>query len=139
MMNKSQAKQITETAAGTPAGALLRRYWQPIALNEELNGPRPVRPARVMGQDLVLFRDPDGKLGLLDRDCPHRGADLAFGRHEVWPALNSFFADRAGEPAQTRSVAEFARTLRAPANARRLLSAAAQLGAGLGVERTLAK
>ncbi len=81
-MNKSQAKQITETAAGTPAGALLRRYWQPIALSDELDGPRALRPARVMGQNLVLFRDADGKLGLLDRDCPHRGADLAFGRLE---------------------------------------------------------
>lgn len=82
-MNKSQANQMTETSAGSPCGELLRRYWQPVALSDELDGPRAVRPARVMGQDLVLFRGADGKLGLLDRDCPHRGADLAFGRLEA--------------------------------------------------------
>lgn len=81
-MNRQQAKLITETGAGTAAGALLRRYWQPAALAEELHGPRPIRPVRLLGQDLVLFRDGDGRLGLLDRDCPHRGADLAFGRLE---------------------------------------------------------
>jgi nitrite reductase/ring-hydroxylating ferredoxin subunit len=81
-MNKSQAKLITETGVGTGAGDLLRRYWQPAALVEELAGPRPVRPVKIMGQELVLFRDAAGRLGLLDRDCPHRGADLAFGRLE---------------------------------------------------------
>ena len=82
MMTVEQSKLITETGEGTPAGDLLRRYWQPAALSEELSGPRPVRPVRLFGRDLVLFRDAQGALGLLDRDCPHRGADLAFGRLE---------------------------------------------------------
>jgi len=82
MMSDAQNQLITQSGASTPAGKLLRRYWQPIALIEELDGPRPVKAVRVLGQHLVLFRDEKGRLGLIDRDCPHRGADLAFGRLE---------------------------------------------------------
>lgn len=82
MISAEQNDFITRVGPGTPAGALLRRYWQPIALVEELEEKRPVRAVRLMGQDFVLFRDEKGELGLLDRDCPHRGADLAFGRLE---------------------------------------------------------
>jgi len=82
MMTAEQNTLVTATGENTPAGALLRRYWQPAALSEELNGSRPVRPVRIMGHDLVLFRDEAGALGLLDRHCTHRGADLAFGRLE---------------------------------------------------------
>jgi len=78
----AQNELMTRIGPGTPAGSLLRRYWQPVALSEELQPPRPVKAVRLMGQDLVLFRDASGQLGLLDRDCPHRGADLAFGRLE---------------------------------------------------------
>lgn len=70
------------TGGDAPAGRLMRLYWQPVALAEELAGPRPVKPVRIMGHDFVLFRDEAGRLGLLDRACPHRGADLAFARHE---------------------------------------------------------
>ncbi len=73
---------MTRVGPGTPAGALLRRYWQPVALKEELQESRPLKAVRVLGQDFVLFRDETGHLALLDRDCPHRGADLAFGRLE---------------------------------------------------------
>jgi phthalate 4,5-dioxygenase len=82
MMTREQNELLTRIRQGTPAGQLLRRYWQPVALVEELSGPRPLKAVRLLGQDLVLFRDPAGRLGLLDRDCPHRGADLAFGRLE---------------------------------------------------------
>ena len=80
---------ITRIGPGTPCGALLRSYWQPVALMDEFNpaldadmAVRPVKPVRILGQDLVLFKTADGRYGLLDRDCPHRGADLAFGRNE---------------------------------------------------------
>jgi phenylpropionate dioxygenase-like ring-hydroxylating dioxygenase large terminal subunit len=73
---------MTRTGPGEAAGALLRRYWQPIALIEELEDARPVKAVKLMGQDFVLFRDEHGRYGLLDRDCPHRGADLTFGRRE---------------------------------------------------------
>jgi phthalate 4,5-dioxygenase oxygenase subunit len=88
-MRAEQAELITRIGPGTPCGAVLRRYWQPVALVDEfdsrLDPPmarRPVKAVRVLGQDLVLFRDARGEWGLLDRDCPHRGADLSFGRHE---------------------------------------------------------
>ena len=88
-MNAQQNERLTRTGPGTPGGALLRRYWQPVALVDEFDpaidprmAGRPLKAVRVLGQDLVLFRDEAGRWGLLDRDCPHRGADLAFGRHE---------------------------------------------------------
>ncbi len=80
---------LTRIGPGTACGALLRRYWQPAALLDEFDprldprmAQRPVKAVRLLGQDLVLFRDGQGRFGLLDRDCPHRGADLSFGRHE---------------------------------------------------------
>ncbi len=73
---------MTMTGPGTPAGVLMRCYWQPVALAEELAGPRPLRPVRLLGEAFVLFRDEAGRLGLLDRHCAHRCADLAFGRLE---------------------------------------------------------
>lgn len=82
MISAEQNELITRVGQGTPGGALLRRYWQPVALAEELAGPRPLKPVQLMGQHFVLFRDEQGRLGMLDRDCPHRGADLAFGRIE---------------------------------------------------------
>ena len=82
MISAEQNEFITRVGPGAPAGQLLRRYWQPVALVDELTGPRPVRPVKLMGQHFVLFRDENGQLGMLDRDCPHRGADLAFGRLE---------------------------------------------------------
>ncbi|MFX8715951.1 Rieske 2Fe-2S domain-containing protein, partial [Acinetobacter baumannii] len=73
---------ITRIGPGTPAGKLMRQYWQPVALTVELEGRRPVKAVRLLGQDFVVFRDEEGRYGMLDRDCPHRGADLAFGRLE---------------------------------------------------------
>ena len=82
-------ERITRVGPGTPCGNLMRHYWQPVALVDEFNpalvpdmGIRPVKAVRILGQDLVLFRNAQGQFGLLDRDCPHRGADLAFGRNE---------------------------------------------------------
>ena len=82
MTNANQNMRMTRTGSGDAAGALLRRYWQPVALIDELDEVRPVKAVKVLGQDFVVFRDEQGRYGLLDRDCPHRGADLAFGRRE---------------------------------------------------------
>jgi nitrite reductase/ring-hydroxylating ferredoxin subunit len=82
MMSVEQNELMTKTGPGAPAGALLRCYWQPAALTDELMGDRPLKAIRLLGQDVVLFRDDNGVLGMIDRDCPHRGADLAFGRIE---------------------------------------------------------
>ena len=88
-MKAEQNELITRIGPGTPCGALMRCYWQPVALLDEFDpaldprmAQRPVKRVRVLGQDLVLFRDSRGRWGLLDRDCPHRNADLAFARHE---------------------------------------------------------
>jgi phthalate 4,5-dioxygenase len=73
---------LTQTGPGTPAGNLMRRYWQPVALQEELpEGGAPL-PVRLLGEDLVLFRDDSGRPGLLGIHCSHRGADLSYGRLE---------------------------------------------------------
>ena len=82
MMTREQNAFMTLTGEADAAGKLLRRTWQPAALLEELDDRRPLKALRLLGQDLVLFRDDTGRLGLIDRDCPHRGADLAFGRLE---------------------------------------------------------
>ena len=82
MLSAEHNRLVTETDAGTPGGDLMRRYWQPAALVEELAGNRALVPVRLMGQDLVLFRDEDGRYGLVHKHCCHRGADLSFGRIE---------------------------------------------------------
>lgn len=88
-MQAAQNQLLTRIGPGTPCGELMRRYWQPLALLDEFDprfdprmATRPLKAMRLLGQDLVLFRDAQGHFGLLDRDCPHRGADLAFARHE---------------------------------------------------------
>ncbi len=77
--------RLSRTGPGTDGGALLRHAWTPVALLDELppaDVGYPVLPLRVLGQDLLLFCDALGRWGLLDRACPHRGTDLALGRHE---------------------------------------------------------
>jgi phenylpropionate dioxygenase-like ring-hydroxylating dioxygenase large terminal subunit len=104
MMSREQNDLITRIGPKDPAGALMRHYWQPAALVDELDGPRPVVPVRLLGEDFVLFRDGDGRHGLLDRDCPHRGADLAFGRLEdggLRCAFHGWLFDTAGRCLQT--------------------------------------
>ncbi|MGA2129516.1 MAG: Rieske 2Fe-2S domain-containing protein, partial [Xanthobacteraceae bacterium] len=104
MMSREQNDLITRIGPTDPAGALMRHYWQPAALLDELDGPRPVVPVRLLGEDFVLFRDGDGRHGLLDRDCPHRGADLAFGRLEdggLRCAFHGWLFDTAGRCLQT--------------------------------------
>ena len=76
MLSAEQNDLITRTGPGTAAGALMRRYWQPAALVDELSGNRPVKPVRLLGEDLVAFRDDKGRYGLIARACPHRGTDL---------------------------------------------------------------
>ena len=64
-------------------GNLLRRYWMPACSRAEVPGPDsdPVR-VRLMGEDLIAFRDTNGAVGLIQNNCPHRGASLFFGRNE---------------------------------------------------------
>src|SRR5437764_619422 len=82
MLTKEENDLLTQSDRGTPGGELLRRYWQPAALSEEMPINGAPLPIRLMGEDLVLFRDDDGQPGLLGLHCSHRGADLSYGRTE---------------------------------------------------------
>ncbi len=82
MISQELNDSLTRVGKGTDAGEVLRRYWQPAALSDELMSGRPVVPVRLLGEDLVLFRDSKGELGLIGRHCPHRGADMCYGRLE---------------------------------------------------------
>lgn len=78
MLDAATNELLTRTGPGTPMGELLRRYWQPIAGAAELDA-QPVKRVRILGESLVLYRDGSGTLGLVDRSCPHRNADLGYG------------------------------------------------------------
>ena len=83
MLSTENNNLITRVGPGTPMGDTLRRYWMPILLDWEVATPDcdPVR-VRILGEDLVAFRDTDGRLGLLAASCPHRRVNLYFGRNE---------------------------------------------------------
>ncbi len=80
-MRASVNDTFTRVGAGTPMGGLLRRYWHPVAAVAELDD-HPVKPVRLMGEDLVLYRDLSGRYGLVGRQCAHRSADLTNGHVE---------------------------------------------------------
>lgn len=82
MLTQEENDLLTRTGPATPGGELLRRYWQPVALVEELPARGAPLPVRLLGEDLVLFRDDRGRPGLLGIHCSHRGADLSYGRLE---------------------------------------------------------
>src|SRR5216683_2734047 len=83
MLKREENELLTRVGPGTPMGNSLRRYWMPALLASELPHPDsdPVR-LRLLGEDLVAFRDSNGRPGLLQNNCPHRGASLFFGRNE---------------------------------------------------------
>jgi phenylpropionate dioxygenase-like ring-hydroxylating dioxygenase large terminal subunit len=80
MLSKEDNDTLTQVGAGTPMGKLVRRYWIPALLSSEIveRDGKPVR-VRLLGEDLVAFRDTEGKVGLLEEHCPHRRASLALG------------------------------------------------------------
>jgi phenylpropionate dioxygenase-like ring-hydroxylating dioxygenase large terminal subunit len=83
MLSEQDNDLLTRVGPGTPMGELLRRYWTPALLGSEVPRPDsdPVR-VRLLGEDLVAFRDTNGRVGLIQENCPHRGASLFFGRNE---------------------------------------------------------
>ncbi len=83
MLTQEENKLLTETGPGTSMGNLFRRFWLPAMLASELPAPDcpPVR-LTLLSEDLIAFRDSDGRVGVLDRYCPHRGASLFWGRNE---------------------------------------------------------
>src|ERR1700693_2435591 len=83
MLRKEQNDLLTRTGAGTPMGAMFRRYWIPALLAEELpeNDCAPVR-VQLLSERLIAFRDTQGRYGLIDEFCAHRGVSLWFGLNE---------------------------------------------------------
>jgi 5,5'-dehydrodivanillate O-demethylase len=82
MLTKEENEFLTRVGPGTPAGDLLRRYWMPVGYTCELTDESPTRFVRVLGEDLVLFKDKSGKVGLIADHCVHRSASLLYGRVE---------------------------------------------------------
>jgi phthalate 4,5-dioxygenase len=83
MLSQQDNELLTRVGPGTPMGELMRRYWIPAAFAQQI--PRPDCPpirVRLMGESLVLFRDTQGRVGLIDERCPHRTASLFYGRNE---------------------------------------------------------
>jgi len=78
MLSEDKNRLLTRVGPGTPMGNLMRRYWQPVGAVAELDD-KPIKAVRLMGEDLVLYRDLSGTYGLTDRQCAHRRADLSYG------------------------------------------------------------
>jgi phthalate 4,5-dioxygenase len=83
MLTAAENELLCRVEGDWPMGAIMRRHWLPACMSEEVaeRDGAPVR-VRLLGEDMVLFRDSAGRLGALDEHCPHRRASLAFGRNE---------------------------------------------------------
>jgi 3-polyprenyl-4-hydroxybenzoate decarboxylase len=89
-MTSEENELLTRIGPGTPMGDLFRRYWIPALFSDDLPGPDcpPVR-VRLLGEDLVAFRDTGDQIALVEQHCPHRGASLFFGRNEDFQPLKA--------------------------------------------------
>jgi 5,5'-dehydrodivanillate O-demethylase len=98
VLTKEENERLTQVGPGTPMGALMRRYWHPIATVAELD-QEPVLAVKLLGESLALFRNDDGVLGLVAQRCAHRGASLAYGIPEaegIRCAYHGWLYDRTG-------------------------------------------
>ncbi|HZT08855.1 MAG TPA: Rieske 2Fe-2S domain-containing protein [Chloroflexota bacterium] len=82
MLTAEENRLLTQVGPGTPGGELLRRYWHPVAFVSDVCSDSPAKYIRMLGEDLVLFLDKSGRVGLLADHCSHRGASLLYGRVE---------------------------------------------------------
>src|SRR5262249_25276970 len=80
MLTREENEHLTQVSRGTPCGELLRRYWHPVAAAAELTEEKPIRGVKILGEELVVYRDKKGNFGLVGEHCPHRSASLAYGR-----------------------------------------------------------
>jgi 5,5'-dehydrodivanillate O-demethylase len=80
MLTREENEMLTRVGRGTPAGEMLRRYWMPVACAGELTDDKPIKAFRLLGENLVLYRDKSGRYGVVAEQCSHRKASLAFGR-----------------------------------------------------------
>jgi phthalate 4,5-dioxygenase len=83
LLPQHENELLTRVGPGTEMGALMRRYWIPAAFSAQIAKPdSPPLRVRLLGENLVLFRDTGGRIGLVDEKCPHRTASLFYGRNE---------------------------------------------------------
>ena len=82
MLTPEENELLCRVGPDTPMGKMMRRYWIPALKSEDLEAGGDPKRVRLLGEDLVAFRDDDGRIGLLDELCPHRRASLALGRNE---------------------------------------------------------
>src|SRR5215813_9181218 len=82
MLTTAENELMTRVGPGTAMGRLLRQYWHPVLFTSELEADESPRRVRLLGEDLIAFRDTSGRPGLVSNNCPHRGASLFFGRNE---------------------------------------------------------
>jgi phenylpropionate dioxygenase-like ring-hydroxylating dioxygenase large terminal subunit len=83
MLKRDDNLKLTQTGPGTPMGDLFRYFWIPALLSEELPEPDcPPKRIDILGEPLLAFKDSNNQVGIIDRRCPHRGADLYYGRNE---------------------------------------------------------
>jgi 5,5'-dehydrodivanillate O-demethylase len=82
MLTQEENDTLTLVGPGTPGGELLRRYWHPVATTADVSEAQPTKFVRVLGEDLVLFRDKSGRAGLIADKCAHRSASMVYGRVE---------------------------------------------------------
>ncbi len=85
MLSREENEYLTRTGPGTPCGELMRRYWQPVALSEELESEAPLK-VKVLGEELVLFRDDQGRVGLLGLHCSSQWTPGGMGLEKHTPA-----------------------------------------------------
>lgn len=81
MITEEENNLLTRTGKGTPCGELMRRFWQPAALSEDVPADKPFA-VQLFGEELVLFRDGTGTAALIGRYCAHQGVDMMYGRVE---------------------------------------------------------
>src|SRR6266540_1483698 len=82
MLTKDDNELLTRVGPDTPMGEVLRRYWIPALIADEVEADGPPVRVKLLGEELVAFRDTDGNVGLLDEFCTHRGASLVYARNE---------------------------------------------------------
>ena len=112
MLTQAQNDRLTQVGPGTPMGNLMRRYWHPIAGSVQMDGEEPTRAVRLLGEDLVLYKTPNGKLGLIDPACPHRGMNLLYGipepdgiRRAYYGWIYGFDGKCLGQPSEPTALA----------------------------------
>ena len=82
MLSKQDNDVLCRVGQGTPMGDLMRQYWLPAFLSSELPTECWPRRVRLLGEDLIAFRDDEGRVRVIDENCPHRGSSMLFGRNE---------------------------------------------------------